>query len=401
MSLTKNRDDKVSIAIQRAMKDGLFGEVSVEFVSVDPDSATSKVTSRGLFHGTISKGSTPIVTSSLLTGTCSRDKSLLGAGGGRVIDIASVTKFLLSILVYRLLTLIQSGSYRGVKFGLETFVSDFLPLAGDHAGKLQVKHLLNFHARMNLFSRPEEISERPNVRASFISELCAVGLAVPPGEVFAYSNWQSVMLGALLEKVFGENLQSLMEKHLLIPLGMVDTSPDASRISKFSERRMACPRGLKPDQVFDPVARAAFNEGDFIGSAGLFSTVNDLEKLVRMLLQKGRRSGGVFIDEEYLKLLCTPQGARGRFGMGAGLIDVFRQGLEAHNPKHYAGGFFKSGFRGQAVFIYPRQGLGIIMGSDFQARQIDDSALEERRAQQLLVFKAQLIQAVIEQHWAL
>lgn len=403
MSHAARRDDEVSGAIQRAVQEGLFGEVAVEVVSVDSASTASEITSRKLFHGTVSKGGvgTPLVVCSMLTGDRVRDKSLLGGGGKRVVDIASVTKLLINLLAYRLMTISPSAEYRGKRFGLDAFVSDFLPLVGDHADKLQVKHLFNFHARMNTFSRPEEISARANVRASFMSELCSVGLATPPGEEFAYANWQSVMLGVILEKVFGEHLRSLMERHLLIPLGMTDTSPDASLIPDFVKRRMASPKGLDPSLVFDPVARAASAEGDFIGSAGLFSTVNDLEKMVRMLLQRGRRHGEVFIDESYLRLLSSPQGSKGKFGMGAGLIDVLRQGLEGLNPRHYAGGFFKSGWRGQAVFVFPMQGLGIILGSDFLARQSADAGLEDKRAQALLAFMVRLIQAVIEQHWVI
>lgn len=85
---------------------------------------------------------------------------------------------------------------------------------------------------------------------------------------FLYSDVHFLLLGFLLEKIFNQNLDQIIQKQVLEPWGMKKTM--------FGPVEHAVPtvRGVEAGNIHDPKARLL---GKHAGSAGLFSTVKDLQ----------------------------------------------------------------------------------------------------------------------------
>ena len=85
---------------------------------------------------------------------------------------------------------------------------------------------------------------------------------------FLYSDVHFLLLGFLLEKIFDQDLDQIIEEQVLEPWGMKET--------KFGPVEQAVPtvKGVEAGNIHDPKARLL---GKHAGSAGLFSTVKDLQ----------------------------------------------------------------------------------------------------------------------------
>jgi CubicO group peptidase (beta-lactamase class C family) len=106
-----------------------------------------------------------------------------------------------------------------------------------------------------------------------------------PGTKFNYSASTRV-LGFIVEKVTGSNLEAWYQQHIFKPLGMVDTSwavpADkqsrlAPQFTRASGRMEPLPKPTVPTSPTAPIR----------GDGGLYSTVEDYSKFVRMLLNDG------------------------------------------------------------------------------------------------------------------
>ena len=85
---------------------------------------------------------------------------------------------------------------------------------------------------------------------------------------FLYSDVHFLLLGFLLEKIFEQDLDQIIKEQVLNPWGMKETM--------FGPVELAVPtvRGREAGSIHDPKARLL---GKHAGSAGLFSTVKDLQ----------------------------------------------------------------------------------------------------------------------------
>ena len=85
---------------------------------------------------------------------------------------------------------------------------------------------------------------------------------------FLYSDVHFLLLGFILERIFNQDLDVILQEQVWKPWGMADT--------QFGPVELAVPtvRGVEAGLVHDPKARLL---GRHAGSAGLFSTVKDLQ----------------------------------------------------------------------------------------------------------------------------
>ena len=168
-----------------------------------------------------------------------------------------------------------------------------------------------------------------------------------PGELFHYSDINFILLGALVEKITGEPLDIYVPANVFAPLGMSDTRylPAAKACGPHEIRGTAialgryppwageCPAGtwstallariaptahdgdtpgLNPDfdhllrgTVHDPTARRM---GGVAGSAGVFSTVDDVGRFAQALLDRlAGRPSPFPLTQSTLELMTTPQ----------------------------------------------------------------------------------------------
>jgi len=122
-----------------------------------------------------------------------------------------------------------------------------------------------------------------------------------PGTKWNYSASTRV-LGMIVEKVTGEGLESWYQEHIFKPLGMVDTSfavaaDKQSRVptnhSRFTGTMVEAARTPIPSTPAPP----------YRGDGGLYSTVEDYAKFVRMLLNDGTLGSAKILTPASVKMM--------------------------------------------------------------------------------------------------
>ncbi|MCB0658621.1 MAG: serine hydrolase, partial [Saprospiraceae bacterium] len=204
-------------------------------------------------------------------------------------------------------------------------------------------------------------------------------LKYPVGAGRHYSDLGFWLLGEIVEKVSGEPLEDFVRSHLFIPLAMEHTGflPDttwpiaATSLGNPYEYRMVRDTslgftvpGLDPDSWNgwrQYVLVGEVNDGNawyagrgVCGAAGLFSTVEDIQKLLDMLMHNGMVAGQPFISPGTLKTFFTPD----KFHNGLGWMMDPSNAFMRDAP---AGSFGHTGFTGTSICVVPEQDLDIII----------------------------------------
>jgi CubicO group peptidase (beta-lactamase class C family) len=126
-----------------------------------------------------------------------------------------------------------------------------------------------------------------------------------PGTKWNYSASTRV-LGSIVEKVTGTPLETWYQEHIFIPLGMADTSyavaaDKQSRIPTNHSRFT----GTMVEQARTPVPSTP--TPPFRGDGGLYSTVEDYGKFVRMLLNDGTLGSAKILSPASVKMMGQNQ----------------------------------------------------------------------------------------------
>jgi len=213
----------------------------------------------------------------------------------------------------------------------------------------------------------------------FIGEL---PLKYPVGKQRRYSDLGFIILGQIIEKVSGMTLEAFEKTNIFEPLGMTHTMYNplqhgrttniaATSLGNPYETRMVydstlgfAVKGLDPaswngwrkyvvkGEVND--GNAWYANGGVAGSAGLFSTAGDVQKLVDMLLQKGKVNGQTFISPATIDLFFT----RDKFNNGLGWMMDTTDSFIKNGP---IGTFGHTGFTGTSIMVVPQYHLSVIL----------------------------------------
>jgi serine-type D-Ala-D-Ala carboxypeptidase len=235
-------------------------------------------------------------------------------------------------------------------------------------------------------------------------------LAFPIGAGRHYSDLGFTVLGEIIEKVSGLPLDQFEEKNIFIPLGMAHTMYNpltknqhfkivATSPGNPYEKRMVYDPALgfqfkeiKPTQwdgwrhyvVKGEVSdgNAWYAEKGVAGAAGLFSTVDDLQKLVDMLMNKGKVGDKQFISENTINTFLT----KDKFKNGLGWMMDPENSFMKNAPE---GSFGHTGFTGTSITVVPQQHLSIILLINReQMGLIDNKEYYNVNAIRAAVFKA-------------
>lgn len=133
-----------------------------------------------------------------------------------------------------------------------------------------------------------------------------------PGDQFSYSNMGYTLAAIALEQAVGERYEAWLQRELLAPLGMHDSSFALLRQDRPDGRRLAWGHldNLQPQATTSIWLRPA---GQFTTTAG------DMGRLAVFLLGEGQLHGAPFIDPAYLHQMARPQHtAAARAGLDKG-----------------------------------------------------------------------------------
>lgn len=186
---------------------------------------------------------------------------------GLVYDLASVSKV---VGVGTVLTFLW---HQG-ELDIEKSVTEFLP-DSDYPD-ITIRQLLTHATNLDPY-----IPNRDQLNAEELKE-AMFHLNRREKRAFLYSDVHFLLLGFLLESYFEKDLDQILQEQVLNPWGMKET--------RFGPVNSAVPtvRGQKAGVVHDPKARLL---GRHAGSAGLFSTVKDLEIFLEHYLQDNFAAG--------------------------------------------------------------------------------------------------------------
>ena len=288
-------------------------------------------------------------------------------------DLASLTKVVGTTTAVMLLA--DQG-----KLKVDDPVCNFIPAFNTTEKRgITIRHLLTHTAGLKEWYPMYYKASDKYQTYQLIGEL---PLAFPVGKQRKYSDLGFVLLGQIIEHISQLPLEVFMEQNIFQPLGMLHTTYKPLEKGGFDkiaatshgnpfEKRMvydtslgfAVP-GLDPkswDAWRNYTLKGEVNDGNtwyankgVSGAAGLFATIDDLQLLVDMLLNKGRAGERSFISAETNATFLTP--------------DAFHNGLgwmmDPANPimkNAPAGAFGHTGFTGTSIVVVPSTNTSVIL----------------------------------------
>ena len=197
-------------------------------------------------------------------------------------------------------------------------------------------------------------------RTEFLEQINARPVRAVPGTTTVYSDWDMVVLQAVLERITGSPLDQLAYERVFLPLGMNDTRflPDTSVASL--RKRIAATAvdssrgGVLQGTVHDGNAWAM---GGVAGHAGLFSSARDLATFAQMLLNGGAYNGAHILSPSTVARWTARQSATSSRSLG---WDTPAQGSSAgmyFSPRSFG----HTGFTGTSIWIDPERSLFVVL----------------------------------------
>jgi D-alanyl-D-alanine carboxypeptidase len=221
------------------------------------------------------------------------------------------------------------------------------------AGKVTIHQLLTHTSGMGLYWNEKFRAQREKLLtvAAHLPLFASDPLSFAPGEKFQYSNSGYMVLGAIIEKVSGQDYYSYVQEHVYKPAGMVDTGfyePGKDNANLAIGYSKMGPDGKQLDEVRDNTNTREVRGGP---AGGGYSTVGDLVKF-HMALRSYK-----LLNEEYTKLVTTGKveagGPMGRYAYGFG--------DKMFGGKHIVGNNGGSGGIAANFEMYPELGYTSVM----------------------------------------
>ncbi len=159
--------------------------------------------------------------------------------------------------------------------------------------------------------RFQEATDTPQVTTCKDAALMTP-LEFDPGERWEYGigiDWA----GKMVEAVSGKRLGEYMKANIFEPLGMSST---AFKITPDMNARLCKIHGRGEDGALAPMDLVLEQEPEFeMGGGGLYSTVGDYLKFVRMILNKGKANGNQVLKPETVETMSVNQMGDCRVGL--------------------------------------------------------------------------------------
>ena len=263
-------------------------------------------------------------------------------------DLASLTKGFATTPA--LLQLSEQGRV-DIDAPLQTYLPDFNPAGDPRRSQVTVRMLLTHTSGIaGDLSLDAPWGLDPADKAEGVHRALGAWVVFDPGELFHYSDINFILVGAIIEKLTGQDLDAYVPANVFAPLGLSDTRylPAAKACGPHRIRGAAlvldpkaaqlepCPAGtwstellsrVAPtardnDNTVDPAKNPDFGElirgtvhdptarrmGGVAGSAGVFSTVDDVGRYAQGLLDRRAGRPSAFpLTRASVELMTTPQ----------------------------------------------------------------------------------------------
>ncbi len=231
--------------------------------------------------------------------------------------VGSITKTFVATVT---LQLVGEGRLR-----LDDPVEAWLPGVVPDGRRITVRHLLNHTSGLYDYLRTLTLPPNPEFlnnrwRTWTAAEMVRQALAnpptfQPPGSAYSYSNTGYLLLGQVIEGVTGRSYGEEIERRVIRPLRLRDTSVPGT----FPWIRGPHPRGYVPieqDGEIQLVDYTVMNPSVMGAGGEMISTTRDLNRFVAALL------GGRLLPGDLLDEMTTPGVEGRRYGLGLAWRDT-------------------------------------------------------------------------------
>ncbi len=286
-------------------------------------------------------------------------------------DLASLTK--VCGTTFGIMMLVDQG-----KIHLDDPIHKWLPEFGSgEKQKITIRHLLTHSAGLYQW---KPTYYHANNKAEQYNYIASLPLKWPVGEGRHYSDLGFMLLGEIIERISGKSLDKFLNNQLYQPLNLQHTT--FNPLKKGFKKIAATSHGnpFEKHMVYDNSfgyavdaepeswddwrnytlhgevndGNAWYAAGGVAGHAGLFSTVDDLQKLISLLLNKGTYQGRNIISASVIDTFLT----KNQYGNALGW---------AMNPEIISTRdapertFGHTGFTGTNIVVIPGKKLSIIL----------------------------------------
>jgi len=263
-----------------------------------------------------------------------------------VFDIASLTKVVATTPA--VLKLAEEG-----RLSLVAPVAKFLPeFAGKGKDELLVMHLLTHTSGLDDFSLAASDPLKSAVEGAANQKIHG-----ETGSRFKYADINFILLGEIVRRVSGTGLDQYAQAALFAPLGMNDTV-----FKPTLERSERCSLTLGDHVLYQGVVQDSLCRqlGGVAGHAGVFSTVHDLARFCRMMLNEGEADGKRVLSERAVRQMTAPYFSRGGAvvrGLGWDMASPF----SSPRGKGFSEiSFGHTGYSGSSLWLDPAEDIFVI-----------------------------------------
>jgi len=262
-------------------------------------------------------------------------------------DLASVTKVVATTTAAAMLE--EEG-----RLDLDQRLAWYLPGITDTVKqRITVRQVLTHRGGFEAFA---PLYREFRGREQYLRQIDARPLAYRPGTRTVYSDWDLVLVGLLVERITGEELDRWTAAHVFAPLGMRDTRfrPGPSLRPRIAATEFDSARGHIWGEVHDPNAWAL---GGVAGHAGLFGSARDLAVFAQMLLNGGEYGGVRILRPETVARWTTPEFARSSRALGWDTPSRNSSAGRYFGPRSFG----HTGYTGTSIWVDPERGVFVIL----------------------------------------
>jgi CubicO group peptidase (beta-lactamase class C family) len=266
-------------------------------------------------------------------------------------DIASLTKVVATTTAAMILE--EEG-----RLDLDRPVRLYVPEMNARAKATITARMLLTHSAG--FESGAPLHRKSRGRAQYLREINKRPLKYKPGTGEIYSDFDMVVLQAVIERIAKQPLDTFVAQRVFAPLGMRDTrfTPDTAD-SRLRTRIVATEidtarGGLLRGTVNDQNAWAL---GGVAGQAGLFSSARDLAVFSQMMLDGGSHRGKPLLRPETIARWTARQIATSSRALG----------WDAPAPGASSGRYFSprsfghTGYTGTSMWLDPERSLFVVL----------------------------------------
>jgi CubicO group peptidase (beta-lactamase class C family) len=268
-------------------------------------------------------------------------------------DLASLTKVIATTTAAMILE--EEG-----KLDLSRPVRSYVPEldAPDKAG-ITVRQILTHRGGFEAFA---PLHRQYRGRAEYLAQINARPLTSVPGTKMVYSDWDFILMQAVIERITGTTLDAFVTSRVFTPLKMTSArftpdTADAALLRHVAVTSLDTLRGLLHGVVHDPNAWAM---GGIAGHAGLFASARDIAVFAQMMLNGGRYDGAKILGQTTIARWTAVQDPGSSRALGWDTPTAVSSAGRYFSPRSFG----HTGYTGTSIWMDPERSLFVVILSN-------------------------------------